>query len=77
MPLLGDVRESFKAKGLDFVSLTDAGNNRSRLTYREGTKVFAKEIRMPLSELEDTVEELDVMDPDDLAEYLLRLAQSG
>ena len=27
---------------------------------------------MPLSELEETVEELDIMDPDDLAEYLLK-----
>jgi hypothetical protein len=73
MPLIGDVRDSFKAKGLEFVSLTDAGNNRSRLTYKDGDKVVTKEFGIPLSELEDTVEELDVMDPDDLADYLLRL----
>jgi hypothetical protein len=71
MTLIGDVRDSFRAKGLEFVSLTDAGNNRSRLTYKDGSKVVTKEFEMPLSELEDTVEELDVMDPDDLAEYLL------
>jgi hypothetical protein len=71
LTLIGDVRDSFRAKGLEFVSLTDAGNNRSRLTYKDGTKVVTKEFEMPLSELEDTVEELDVMDPDDLAEYLL------
>jgi len=73
MPLIADVRESFKAKGLEFVSLTDAGNNRSRLTYKDGGKVMAKEIGIPLSELEATVEELDLMDPDDLADYLLKL----
>jgi hypothetical protein len=73
MPLIQDVRESFRAKGLEFVSLTDAGNSRSRLTYKDGGKVMAKEIGIPLSELENTVEELDLMDPDDLADYLLKL----
>ena len=57
---------------LEFVSLTDAGNNRSRLTYKDGAKLMTKEFEMPLSELEETVEELDIMDPDDLAEYLLK-----
>ncbi len=73
MPLIGDVRDSFRAKGLEFVSLSDAGNGWSRLAYKDGEKLVTKEIRIPLSELEDTVEELDVMDPDDLAEYLLKL----
>ena len=73
MPLIVDVRDSFRAKGLEFVSLTDAGNNRSRLTYKDGEKLITKEFGIPLSELEDTVEELDLMDPDDLAEYLLKL----
>jgi hypothetical protein len=73
MPLIGDVRDSFRAKGLEFVSLSDAGNSWSRLTYKDGEKLVTKEIRIPLSELENTVEELDVMDPDDLAEYLLKL----
>lgn len=71
--MIGDVRDSFKAKGLEFVSLTDAGNNRSRLTYKDGSKVITKEFGIPISELEDTVEEIDVMDPDDLADYLLKL----
>jgi len=74
MPLIADVRDSFRAKNLEFVSLTDAGNNASRLTYKEGEKVVTKVIGIPLSELEDTVEELDVMDPDDLADYLLTLS---
>ena len=74
MPLIGDVRESFRVKVLEFVSLTDAGSNRSRLTYKDGGKLVSKEIEMPLAELENTVEELDVMDPDDLADYLLKLA---
>ncbi len=73
MPLISDVRDSFRAKGLEFVSLTDAGNKRSRLTYKDGGKLVMREIEMPIEELEDTVEELDVMDPDDLAEYLLKL----
>lgn len=71
--MISDVRDSFKAKGLDFVSLTDAGNNRSRLTYKDGNKVITREFNIPLSDLEATVEELDVMDPDDLADYLLTL----
>ncbi|MDA4121980.1 MAG: hypothetical protein OK456_02220 [Thaumarchaeota archaeon] len=73
MPLVGDVRDSFKAKGLEFVSLSDAGNNRSILTYKDGARVIKKEIAMQLSELEDTVEGLDVLDPGDIAEYLLKL----
>jgi len=73
MPLIADVKDSFRAKGLEFVSLTDAGDRRSRLTYKEGAKLVMKEISMPIEELEDTVEELDVMDPDDLADYLLKL----
>src|SRR5271169_2185987 len=73
MPLVGDVRDSFKAKGLEFVSLSDAGNNRSILTYKEGARVIKKEIAMQLSELEDTVEGFDVIDPSDIAEYLLKL----
>jgi hypothetical protein len=72
MTLIGDVRESFRAKDGEVVSLTDAGNNRSRLTYKDGSKLMTKEFEMPLSELEETVEELDIMDPDDLAEYLLK-----
>lgn len=73
MSLIGDVRDSFKAKGLEFVSLTDAGQKMSRLTYKDGGKLISREINMPIEELEDTVEELDVMDPDDLADYLLKL----
>ena len=73
--LIEDVRNSFKAKGLQFVSLSSSNENEEKttLTYADATgKTIHKTIDIRLEELEDTLASLDVMDPDDLADFLLR-----
>jgi hypothetical protein len=72
--LIRDVRDSFKSKGLEYVSLVESPKDPKKtiLTYKDGAgKTLAKEISVPLSELEETVAEIDVIDPDGLADYLL------
>jgi hypothetical protein len=75
LTLRGDIAASFEAKGLKFVSLNDSATNPqgSTLVYTDssGNKV-AKEIKIRLSELEDTVSALDAMDPEDIANFLLQ-----
>ena len=78
--LINDIRDSFKAKGLEYVSVKGAAadQKKSVLTYKDGTgKVITKEISMALEELEDTVAEIDEIDPDDLATYLLESGGSS
>jgi hypothetical protein len=75
MSLIQDIRDSFKGKGLEYVSIKESSKdqNKSVLTYRDGSgKTVTKEIAMPLSELEDTVAEIEIIDPDDIATYLLK-----
>jgi hypothetical protein len=72
--LMKDVRDSFKSKGLEYVSMTESPKNPKKtvLTYTDGSgKTLTKEIDVPLSDLEETVAEIDAIDPDDLADYLL------
>jgi len=72
--LIQDIRDSFKSKCLEYVSIKESSSNQNRsvLTYKdESGKTVTKEISMPLSELEDTVAEIEVIDPDDIATYLL------
>jgi hypothetical protein len=74
MSLVEDVRASFKAKGLTFVSLTESKEDpeKTTLTYTDGAgKIVLKEVNIRLEELEDTVAALDGMDPTDLANFLL------
>ena len=73
--LIEDVRDSFKSKGLEYVSLEESAADRKKsiLTYKDGSgKTLSKEIALPLSELEDVVAEVEAIDPDDLADYLLK-----
>jgi hypothetical protein len=73
--LIEDVRNSFRGKRLEFVSLTEsvADEKKSVLTYKDSSgQTVTKEIAIPLSELEDTVAEIEWLDPDDLADYLLK-----
>jgi hypothetical protein len=73
--LIEDVRDSFKRKGLEYVSLAESSTDpkKSILTYKDGSgKTLTKEIALPLSELEDVVAEVEALDPDDLADYLLK-----
>lgn len=72
--LIEDVRDSFKSKGLEFVSITESSSdpNKSTLTYKDASgRTLKKDVSIALSELEDTVAGLDAMDPGDLAEFLL------
>jgi hypothetical protein len=74
MSLVEDVRASFQAKGLTFVSLTESKEDpgKTTLTYRDGAgKTVHKEVKIRLEELENTVAALDRMDPADLANFLL------
>lgn len=74
MTLRGEVADSFKEKGLKFVSLSESLTDpqKTTLVYVDASgKTVSKEITMRLSELEDTISALDAMDPADLANYLL------
>lgn len=74
MTLREDIADSFTAKGLKFVSLNESATNPqgSTLVYEDGSgKSISKEIGLRLSELEDTVEALDAIDPADIANFLL------
>jgi hypothetical protein len=75
MTLREDITASFRAKGLNFVSLNESASNPqgSTLVYEDGTgKSISKEIGIRLSELEDTLAALDAIDPDDMANFLLQ-----
>ena len=76
MSLVEDVRASFKAKGLIFISLTESTDDpeKSTLTYTDGSgKTVHKEVKTRLEMLEDMVADLDrmEMDPTGLANFLL------
>jgi hypothetical protein len=75
LTLRGDIAESFQKKGLRFESLNEstADPERTTLVYIEASgKRVSKEIDIRLSELEDTVSAIDIIDPEDLAEFLLK-----
>ncbi len=72
--LIVDVRDSFRSKGLEYVSLAEstADKDKSILTYKDASgKQITKEIALPLSQLEETVSEIDAIDPENIADYLL------
>jgi len=72
--LIRDIRDSFKTKGLVYVSITESPTDSKKtvLTYKDGSgKTLTKDIGVPLSDLEETLAEVDMLDPDDLANYLL------
>ena len=74
MSLVEDVRASFQAKGLTFVSLTESTEDpeRTTLTYTDGAgRTVRREVNIRLEELENTVAALDRMDPTDLSELPL------
>lgn len=75
MTLRGDIAESFKTKGLTFVSLNESAANPegSILVYADVSgKQMTKEIGIRLEELEDTIEALDAIDPEDIVNFLLQ-----
>lgn len=75
MSLIRDIRDSFKTKGLEYISIAESPKDRKKtiLTYKDGSgKTLTREIPIPLSELENEMAEVvDVIDPDGLADYLL------
>jgi len=74
MSMMDDLKASFQKKGLNFVSLTEsrADPDKSVLTYTDGSgKTVTKDVKIKLDSLEDTVEAVDLIDPDDLANFLL------
>ena len=72
--LIRDIRDAFKSKGLEYVSIAESAENPKKtvLTYKDSSgKTLTKEIGAPLSEVKENVSEIDIIDPDDLANYLL------
>jgi nucleoside diphosphate kinase len=75
MPLRDDITAAFEKRGLKFVSLKESALDpqKSTLVYIDSTgKSMSKEINTRISELEDTMTVLEVMDPEDLANFLLK-----
>lgn len=74
MSLIRDIRDSFKAKGLEFVGMEESPEDPKKtvITYRDSSgKTQTKVKAVELAQLEETVSEVDVIDPDDIADYLL------
>lgn len=72
--LVRDIRDSFKTKGLEYVSIEESPKSRDKslLTYKDGSgKTLTKEIAIRLDNLQEAVREVDLIDPDGLADYLL------
>lgn len=75
MLLRDDVSFGFEKKGLKFVSLNESSIDpqKSTLIYIDGSgRTVNKEIGMRISQLEDTMTVLEAMDPEDLANFLLK-----
>jgi hypothetical protein len=73
-----DIRDSFKAKGLEYVSIQESTTNREKtlLTYKDASgKTLTKEIDIRMDNLQEALREVDIIDPDGLADYLLGQAQ--
>jgi len=74
MSLMKGVKDSFKAKGLEYVSIEESPKDRDKsvLTYKDGSgKTLTKEIAIRLDNLEEALREVGILDPDGLADYLL------
>ena len=71
--LIGDIRNSFKAQGLEYVSLSESSDpKKTVLTYKDGSGMtLTKEIGIPMYQLKETVTEIDAMHPEGLADYLI------
>jgi hypothetical protein len=75
MSLMDDVKGAFAKKGLEFVSLTESSDDpdMSILNYKDASgKITSKQVPIRLADLEETIVTVDIVDPMDLAEYLLK-----
>jgi len=77
--LIRDVKDSFKAKGLEYVSLTEARDpKKTVLTYKDASSAtLTKEIPLPMSDLKEAVSGVDAMNPAGVADYLLGEFSNG
>ncbi len=74
MTLMSDIKAGFKAKGLEFVSITESTKDpdKSTLTYKDASGATAtREVSIRLEDLEDTVMAVEGLDPEDIATFLL------
>jgi hypothetical protein len=74
MSLMEEIRGSFEKKGLKFVSITEAANDRDKsiLTYNDASgAVVTRMVDIRLDDLEEAIEAVYNVDPADLADYLL------
>jgi hypothetical protein len=74
MSLIEDIKDSFKQKGLEFVSITEAADDRDKsiLTYRDASDgIVTRTVDIRIDDLEEAVEAVYNVDPMDLANYLL------
>ena len=78
--LIRDIRDAFKSKGLEYVSIAESKQDPKKtvLTYKDGSgKALTKDIDASFSEVKENIAEIDIIDPDDLANYLLGERPSG
>lgn len=74
MSLIEDIKDSFEKKGLKFVSITEAADDRDKsiLTYKDASNdVVTRTVDIRIDDLEEAVEAVYNVDPMDLANYLL------
>jgi len=74
MALIQDIQASFKAKGLQYVSMAESRSDRTKtiVTYKDSTgKTLTKERDIELEQLKEDVTEVDILDPDGLCDFLL------
>lgn len=74
MSIVRDISDSFKAKGLEYISIEESTKDRDKsvLTYKDASgKTLTKEIPIRLDNLEEALRDVNIIDPDGLADYLL------
>jgi hypothetical protein len=74
MSLMEDIKGSFEKKGLEFVSITEAADDRDKsiLTYKDASNgLVTRRVDIRIDDLEEAVEAVYNVDPMDLANYLL------
>jgi hypothetical protein len=74
MSMMDDVKDAFRKKGLEFVSITESPEDpdKSTLSYKDASgTTISKVVGIRLSDLENTVVAVDIVDPMDLANFLL------
>jgi hypothetical protein len=74
MALIQDIQASFKAKGLQYVSMSESTKDRQKtvITYKDSAgKTLTKDRDIELEQLKEDVAEVDIIDPDGLCDFIL------